>query len=246
MKKSIIYFGLSAATFLAFFGTWVWPNAATAHAQMMGGYGQNGSSSSVMGGWAYPGASSTQMSASDTQAIAAGQALYSRLQSRQIACSELTRDNYDELGEYFMQQVTGAGHPAMDAMISNMMGEEGDTAIHVAWGERYSGCNTNATLPGAWSTPGNNNHYDGFMPMMGFGYGYGGGWDIFGLLWTILWWTLVIVSIVVLVRWLRYGHRHHHGWYNDNQNAISILKERYAKGEISKKEFEEIKKDLDL
>ncbi len=82
--------------------------------------------------------------------------------------------------------------------------------------------------------------------MMGFGYGYGGGWDIFSMLWMILWWALIIIGIVVLVRWLGHGSRHHHGWYNNNRDSLDILKERYAKGEIDKKEFEEKKKDLGI
>ncbi len=251
MKRSIIYLGLAFAAVSALSG------AGAAHAQMMGSY-SNGSSATgtygygMMGGWSYPGATSTQMSASDTQAIAEGQALYGQLQAKQISCSQLTEDNYDQLGEYFMQQVTGSGHAAMDAMIGSMMGEQGDIAMHVAWGERYSGCDANAALPGGWSTPGGNNNYYG-MPMMGnygnygygpygmMGYGYGGSW--LGWIFMILFWVLLVIGLIVLIRWLAHGGRH--GWHDHGHTAIGVLKERYAKGEIDKKEYEEKKKDLE-
>jgi putative membrane protein len=60
--------------------------------------------------------------------------------------------------------------------------------------------------------------------------------------------VLVIVFIIKLIRHKRYGEHgnHHHGqnwpW---NKSAIDILKERYAKGEIDKKDFDERKKDLE-
>ena len=252
MKKSIIYSGLAFAAVFALMGA----GASAAHAQMMGYYGSGSAATGtsgygMMGGWAYPWSSSSteaQMSASDTQMIATGQSLYAQLQAGQVQCSALTQDDYENLGEYFMQQVTGVGHPAMDAMISNMMGEQGDVAMHVAWGERYSGCNGNAALPGAWSGSGDNNYYR-YMPMMGYygnGYGpygmmgYGGSW--IGLIFMILFWILVIAGIVVLIKWLMHGARH--GWHDDSHSAIGVLKERYAKGEIDKREFEEKKKDL--
>lgn len=249
MKRTIFYFGVALAAAFAFSGA--------ARAQMMGG---PSGSYGMMGGWTYPWTSSSseaQMSASDTQAIAAGQALYGRLQAKQTGCAALTRDDFDDLGEYFMQQITGAGHPAMDAMLSNMMGEEGDTAVHVAWGERYSGCDTNATFPGRWSSTGvgggsasgsSGSGYYGFMPMMGYygyapmmGYGYGGGW--FGWVLMVALWALAIVGIVALARWIARGRRM--GWHGRGTSALETLRERYAKGEIDRKEFEEKKKDLE-
>ncbi|MEK7464725.1 MAG: SHOCT domain-containing protein [Patescibacteria group bacterium] len=55
----------------------------------------------------------------------------------------------------------------------------------------------------------------------------------------IVFWVLVIFLIVWIVR--EAGGKNNHS----KPNALEILKERYAKGEINKKEFEEKKKDLD-
>lgn len=74
--------------------------------------------------------------------------------------------------------------------------------------------------------------------MMYFLAPYGGLW--FGWIFMILWWALIITGIIVLLRWLM---AQSNGSYND-KTPIEILRERYAKGEIDKKEFDKRKKDL--
>lgn len=72
---------------------------------------------------------------------------------------------------------------------------------------------------------------------------WGGGWYgmIFGPLFMILILAIVIAVAVILVRWLSGpgygGHPSHHG--PPGRTALDILKERYARGEIDKEEFEE-------
>lgn len=67
--------------------------------------------------------------------------------------------------------------------------------------------------------------------------GYNGGWGIF----MMLFWVIILVGIVVGV--LRLLKNHEVGT-SQKTNSLDIVKERYAKGEIKKDEFEQLKKDL--
>lgn len=87
----------------------------------------------------------------------------------------------------------------------------------------------------------------------GYGYNHMGYWG-FGDLLSIVFTILVIVLIVALVKRIVWGSKmHRHGRFWDmhgdgmlgNKTPIDILKERYAKGEIKKEEFEQMKKDLE-
>jgi len=72
---------------------------------------------------------------------------------------------------------------------------------------------------------------------------WGMGW--FGMIFMLLFWVLVIVGIVFLIRWLvqNTGGRGSSGVGTGSQ-AMEILKERYAKGEITHDEFESMKKEI--
>ena len=83
----------------------------------------------------------------------------------------------------------------------------------------------------------------GYGPGMMGGYGWGGGWG-FGMVGMLLWWVLIILGIVLLAKWLFSGGAGAGGDRAAGNRALEILKERYARGEIDKKEFEERKRDL--
>lgn len=70
-------------------------------------------------------------------------------------------------------------------------------------------------------------------------YYYGGMYPfhMFGFIFMIIIWALIILGAIFLFKKLVYK--------NTNQNAMNILKERYAKGDITKDQFHEMKKDLE-
>ena len=68
----------------------------------------------------------------------------------------------------------------------------------------------------------------GWMPMMGL-----------GLLFMMLFWVFVIAGVIYIVRWLM-GQ----GIASRPETSLDILKNRYARGEISKQEFDEMKQAL--
>lgn len=208
----------------------------------------------MMGNWNYssPSATSNDQTA---QEEAEGKAIWDKLQAKQLECKNLTDDNFDVLGEYFMGQSIGntQRHAFMNQMMKNMMGETGETQAHITLGKRASGCDPTASFPhgtgwfpmmgmmGGWG--------GGVNPMFGFGWnnmmgGWGGlglGFGMLGMFYMLIFWVVIIVGVVYLFRFLSSGSTPSRG---SEKSPLDILKERYAKGEITKKEFEEMKKDL--
>jgi putative membrane protein len=91
-------------------------------------------------------------------------------------------------------------------------------------------------LTGGWQ--GNGYGYG----MMGAGMMGGFGWGWFMPVIMIVFWGLVIWGIVALVRGV--SSQSNAGSYTSAESALEILNRRYARGEITKQEYEERKKDL--
>tara|TARA_R110002072_G_scaffold105615_2_gene230881 strand:- start:3023 stop:3253 length:231 start_codon:yes stop_codon:yes gene_type:complete len=66
------------------------------------------------------------------------------------------------------------------------------------------------------------------------------GWSMgFGWIFMLLFWALVILGIIAIIRWLSGS--------NDTASkntALEILQERYARGEIDSEEYQRIKSEL--
>jgi len=84
--------------------------------------------------------------------------------------------------------------------------------------------------------------YEGCPMGLGMMGQWGMGW--FGMIFMLIFWVLVIASLILLIRWLIQKTRREAGPAHGGSRAIDILKEHYARGEIDKEEFEEKKRDL--
>ena len=89
--------------------------------------------------------------------------------------------------------------------------------------------------------------------MMG-NWGEFGGWGMgFGFGFMILFWVLIVLGIVALVRWLLQpsgsgrgqGTAAKAGDKSRDRTPLEIVRERYARGEIDRNEYEQKKRDLE-
>lgn len=65
-----------------------------------------------------------------------------------------------------------------------------------------------------------------------------GWWMGFGWIFMIIFWIFVILGFIYLVKLVLEAKK------EKGETALDILKKRYARGEITKEEFEEKKKDI--
>jgi len=81
-----------------------------------------------------------------------------------------------------------------------------------------------------------NDDVSGYHMMFDYGFlGMSGGFV--GVIFMILLWILIMAGSIYLVKYLSQSRQ-------QDKTPLDILKERYAKGEINKEEFEKRKKDL--
>src|SRR3989344_1756471 len=154
-----------------------------------------------------------------------------KLVESKINCDKLSNEQLESIGDYYMEQMhPGEAHEIMD----NMMGGEGSESlkqVHINMARRLY-CNDNVYIGYGMMGSG------GMMNMMGsypanYDYSNYGYWNIF--------WTLLFVAAIFLIVWIIHRFRMKK---TSPETPLNILKKRFAKGEITKKDFEERKKDL--
>jgi len=157
---------------------------------------------------------------------------------KNIDCQKVTDDQFEKLGDAVMS----VAHPDENQheLMDQMMGGEGSKsleAMHILMGQRYLGCGGGYGMMGGtgmMGTTGNNSFWPN-NSMMNFS-----SFESLGMIFMILFGALIIIGIIVLIKLLSGSAK------NDikNRSTLDILKERYAKGEIDKKEFEEKRHEL--
>ena len=68
----------------------------------------------------------------------------------------------------------------------------------------------------------------------------------FGFFFMLLFWGLIVWAIIAGVRMLSGGHGRSCCGGAQGDDAVKTLRDRYAKGEITKEQFEQMKKDLSV
>ncbi len=157
-----------------------------------------------------------------------------------VDCNKLTDEQFEAIGEYLMEQMhPGESHEAMHQMMGMKEGTKYHKNLHINMAKKMY-CNQNSMM--------DSGELMGTMPMMNMignmmnwsNWGFGMGWSWFGRIFMLSFWLIIIFSIIALIRWLINQSKPE----MKEKSALDFLKERYAKGEIDEKEFEEKKKNL--
>ncbi len=147
-----------------------------------------------------------------------------------ISCDKLTDEQLEAMGDYYMEQMhPGEAHEMMD----KMMGGEGSDSLkqmHIQMAKRLY-CNDNIYV--GYGMMGNNMIGSGMMGNYLSYYGYNSFWNIL--------WLVFLIGVIVLIIWLIYKLTKKG---KESETPSNILQKRYAKGEISKKQFDNMKKEL--
>ena len=148
---------------------------------------------------------------------------------QKTSCDVLTENQLEIIGDYFMEQMhPGETHEIKD----NMMGGEGSKSlkqVHINMAKRLY-CNENVYIVYGMMGSGGmmGNYYPASYEYSNYGY-----WNIF--------WILLLAVVIFLIVWIIYNF----GIKNtSSETPLNILRKRFAKGEITKKEFENMKKEM--
>ena len=158
-----------------------------------------------------------------------------------VICSELTNEQLEEIGDYYMEQMhPGEAHEIMD----NMMGGEGSQSlkqVHINMARRLY-CNENVYIGygimGSGGMTGMMNmigggmmgNYQPYSPYSNYGY-----WSLFQIVFLVV--SIIFIALLAY----KFGVQK----AVPSESWLSIVKKRFARGEITKRQFYEMKRDLE-
>ena len=159
------------------------------------------------------------------------------------SCKSLSDSQLEIMGEYYMEQMhPGESHELMHQMMGLKEGSEDEEQFHINMAKAIYCGEENVFGSGGMMSGGmmgmmmGGNMGYGMMGNNPFGYGYGY-WSFWNIIWSLFW-----IGLIILVIWLIYKFIIKREGLHET--PIVILKKRFAKGEINKKQFEEMKKEI--
>ncbi len=164
--------------------------------------------------------------------------------NERIDPEKVSSEQLEELGEAVMSIM----HPDSEQheLMDNMMGGEGSeslSAMHQMMGYQYLGGNSGGMMGGGMM--------GGMMGrnMMGGPFSYGKGRGRYGMMpfgyGGIIMWSILIILIVLVIYFIVRSQRYQRlREYSERETPLEIAKKRYARGEVTKEEYEQIKRAL--
>ena len=161
-----------------------------------------------------------------------------------ISCVNISDDQLETIGDYYMELMhPGEAHERLD----QQFGGEGSASlrqVHINIALMHYCGQSMMSFGGNSGMMGNRNatgyaaagYRGNFMMDSGMMYGNSGYWGFWMIIMAIFWLALFVVLFLLIV-WL---YKNTFG-----KSSLITLKERYAKGEMSKKEYEEMRKLLE-
>ena len=153
-----------------------------------------------------------------------------------ITCNKLTNDQLEIIGEYYMEQMhPGGAHELMHKMMGLTEGSEAEEQFHINMAKTIY-CGESGGMIGSRGMIGMMNMMGGGM--MGsyptsYDYSNYGYWNIFRI--------LLFAAVIFFIVWIihRFGIKK-----TASETPLNILRKRFAKGEITKKELEDMKNEM--
>jgi uncharacterized membrane protein len=177
------------------------------------------------------------------------------LQSVQVGkqeCQQLSRDQFELIGEYVMGRMLGstASHEAMNRQITATSGASGEVQAHVFMGQRFAGCASGAAPAAFGSMMGMMGNYSGAhggMTGNGRAVGSGSGSNMMGGSGSRAFgdagWsstdTVLVILVAVLAAALAALAARRPWRRSPPKTPFDVLRDSYARGDIDTADYEQ-------